>query len=561
MQLYLIGYLTKFELRQPQFFKFKNNLSSLKAMMPLAEFYYFNKSDTLLSYYYINNFKFLNFYEQTMRHFFRAPSVINIFKYNFGTFKNQKNAYFTKTQPLAYFEPARHYFMANSINKKLKKLKSRRIFKNKLPSLVHTKMYYGANPTLQLKRTMSIFTIPTSHQLTIDFFQFTNSALQFGPFEALKSTKNFKINLFNLTNISRYFNWKNLLPSAFSFKLKTSTFFKKILPHFYTSINKKIFSAKTKKPLIYRYNEDACKKFALIRSFSDFNFKKFNKFNMNNTGKKYLTEEFLFNKFELSLFFFYNPLFFKYILLSSYGTVLFNKSDSKLFKIYNFFSQKTLTYTQSKEYFNNNLFFNEKFSYVFKKAILKALDYSKFGTNTIIWHYNLLIRFLEYCSGKKVYFRIHPFLQNHLTFFEKIQCITWSQKVKYFRRVLGPRLFLNESLQIIYLSFKLHDPFLLSNWMASILKKISFWKSKTFLRYIKYVVKYFFWAHFKQLKMEGLKYQLKGKISVAGNSRTRTAFHNIGSTSHSTFNNRILFNLNLVKTFTGVLGLKLWIVF
>jgi hypothetical protein len=74
-----------------------------------------------------------------------------------------------------------------------------------------------------------------------------------------------------------------------------------------------------------------------------------------------------------------------------------------------------------------------------------------------------LIRFLEFCSGKKVYLKLNPFLNTNLNFNEKAQCLLWSQKVKYFRKVLGPRLFLNESLQIIYLSLKLKDPYVLSN--------------------------------------------------------------------------------------------------
>ena len=64
-------------------------------------------------------------------------------------------------------------------------------------------------------------------------------------------------------------------------------------------------------------------------------------------------------------------------------------------------------------------------------------------------------------------------------------------------------------------------------------------------------------TEFKELAVKGVKFQLKGKVSVAGNARTRTVFHTIGFTSHGTFNNKILYKLNLIKTFTGVLGLKL----
>ena len=82
-----------------------------------------------------------------------------------------------------------------------------------------------------------------------------------------------------------------------------------------------------------------------------------------------------------------------------------------------------------------------------------------------------------------------------------------------------------------------------------------------FLRFIKYAVRSFFWAIFKELGVRGIKFQLKGKISVTGNARTRTSFHYVGFTSHSTFANRILHALGLVRTFTGVQGLKIWLVF
>lgn len=209
----------------------------------------------------------------------------------------------------------------------------------------------------------------------------------------------------------------------------------------------------------------------------------------------------------------------------------------------------------------SNVAVSGDFSYALKKRILKYFDYSKFSGSTIVWQCTVLSRFLEFCSGKKVCLNFYPFLSNDLSFYEKAQCALWAQRVKYFRKVLGPQLFLAESLQIIYLSLKLKDPFVLSNWMVATFRKISFWKFKTFLRYIKYAVKSFFWIMFKRLGVRGVKFQLKGKISVAGNARTRTAFHYIGFTSHTTFENRILYVLNLVRTFTGVQGLKLWVVF
>jgi len=50
--------------------------------------------------------------------------------------------------------------------------------------------------------------------------------------------------------------------------------------------------------------------------------------------------------------------------------------------------------------------------------------------------------------------------------------------------------------------------------------------------------------------------QLRGKISVSGNGRKRKVLHRIGRTGHATFDNKIVTTLSLVRTFTGVQGLK-----
>ena len=56
---------------------------------------------------------------------------------------------------------------------------------------------------------------------------------------------------------------------------------------------------------------------------------------------------------------------------------------------------------------------------------------------------------------------------------------------------------------------------------------------------------------------KGLRLQLKGKVSVVGNARTRKVVYKLGETSHSTMNNKVLYDLSLVPSFTGVMGFKL----
>lgn len=70
-------------------------------------------------------------------------------------------------------------------------------------------------------------------------------------------------------------------------------------------------------------------------------------------------------------------------------------------------------------------------------------------------------------------------------------------------------------------------------------------------------MRYLFWLYFPELEFKGLKLRLKGKISVAGNARTRTLMYRIGETSYSKLNNRIVSDFSTINTFTGVLGFNI----
>lgn len=66
----------------------------------------------------------------------------------------------------------------------------------------------------------------------------------------------------------------------------------------------------------------------------------------------------------------------------------------------------------------------------------------------------------------------------------------------------------------------------------------------------------FFYNVFRELKIQGLKISLRGKISAAGNSRKRSILYRVGKTSHSTVNLRVVMEQATISTFTGVLGLE-----
>lgn len=69
----------------------------------------------------------------------------------------------------------------------------------------------------------------------------------------------------------------------------------------------------------------------------------------------------------------------------------------------------------------------------------------------------------------------------------------------------------------------------------------------------------FFYHTFYLLKVKGFKVKLKGKISSAGNSRKKSILYRIGETSHSKIDLKILKENSTIVTFTGVMGLQVYI--
>ena len=209
----------------------------------------------------------------------------------------------------------------------------------------------------------------------------------------------------------------------------------------------------------------------------------------------------------------------------------------------------------------NNLFYEKNFLFFLRKNTVKSFAFFKLPLLVFSWHYLTLIKFLEYATGKRIYLKFYSLLSVDLEFAENARCALWSYRLRSFKRAFGAKLFLVESLKIIYTALKYKDIYFLSNWLLKFFYKISFWKYKMIFRYLYYVLRYLFRPHLREMNVHGLKFQLKGKVSVAGNARTRTIRNRVGDLSHSTFTNKIILDLNLIRTFTGVIGFKTWLSF
>lgn len=561
------------------FFTYNSEFSNKN--LPLFIKYFFNSFNPILFYFkycstsktiFLNSlYSLLVFFNSKLKVFFHYNNINLLFSFfffnnNFNIFSLKNNFYskitiLNKSPNLSFI-----FFNNRLLNKTL------------TPTLIKSNFISKVNFIKEFnlrKFSKKLFLIKLILDLRIYFLLTKKVTKLIGNFFKIKKEDWLNDNMARLTKQS--FKIKN---NDFLFFKKTPYLFNKIstLNSFFGAgfISDKMlednFYTFFKSKILKKFSSSLKKNKILLQPFSqslisnNLNYKINYGKSLDNSSYKsifsskltnHLDTLFFFNQTEFLIFFFLNPTFFKFFFSKNFSNYIFD------FRLKNF-----LTYQNSDNFFYNinfnlnaNLTPALSFFYILKKKMLQVFNYDKFPITTSIWFYETLIKFLEYCSGKKVNLNLYTFLHNNLNFYEKSQCILWARKVKYFRKVLGPRLFLNESLQIIYLSLKLKDPFFLSNWIVATMQKIDFYKYKTFLRYLKYVLRYFFWVIFKELNIKGIKFQLKGKISVAGNARTRTARHSVGATGHATFNNKILYKLNLIRTFTGVLGLKLWISF
>lgn len=182
-----------------------------------------------------------------------------------------------------------------------------------------------------------------------------------------------------------------------------------------------------------------------------------------------------------------------------------------------------------------------------------------FQGNITPWVYMTLLRFIEFSSGKKVLVDVYSFMDQAIDVYYVTLYRMWIPRFAYYERRLGHRFFLEEALHILHMSFVYQDSKLLLSWLKAIIQRISFWKTRFIFRFLKYLLNTYFYTFLQDLGVKGLKIKLKGKISVAGNSRKRTILYRLGKTSHATSSLKVVHTIDTIVTFTGVMGFQIWI--
>ena len=270
----------------------------------------------------------------------------------------------------------------------------------------------------------------------------------------------------------------------------------------------------------------------------------------------YTNDIFKYNNLNVILYFFKNPFLLKLHNVFTNNTkqiaMLQNLSQLSTYLDTKFgYSTKGINYS--------NILPHNKFKYTYVKKFFSSFSNQKLRSNITPWYYHTLIRFLENYTGKKILFQFYPFVNQEISKDSIIRYKKWLPRMSFYERKLGHKFFLEEALHILHIGFKLRDAVFLCTWLKTIILRISFWKTRSIFRFLRYILHNYFLYIFPDLNIKGFKVRLKGKISSAGNSRKKTILYRVGETSHSKIDLRVVNHFQTISTFTGVMGFQLWI--
>jgi hypothetical protein len=270
------------------------------------------------------------------------------------------------------------------INRHLKLFLNKNNLKYYLYIKFHSHTNTNISTTLKIKNNSSIFLSAHLRQIILNLFRFSENTSQLSATQSLKLMNITANYLFNLTQIAFHFNWEDYLIPMFSPFANQFKFFNKLSYFFNIFLIKpelifnKHNSVTPVNNLIYNYKTSL-----FIKNINIFNFSNF--YNLNIKSIKPISNNiYWFSQFEYFIFFFSNPIFFKYLFLYTKITNQFNTANFVFSKSYSSILKHTIDYSKNNKYNINNLYYNEHFNYTFNKILIKILDYTKFGVSTIL---------------------------------------------------------------------------------------------------------------------------------------------------------------------------------
>lgn len=303
-----------------------------------------------------------------------------------------------------------------------------------------------------------------------------------------------------------------------------------------------------------------------------------------NLRKNVLSQKKLFSD-SFSIKFFYSFFFlWNFVLFAPNLNFFFLNSSSTSFFSYSlgiwelFFKNKVFVYKylniSNFNYLNLNYSKLLKFRKL-KYKVLKFIEDSLFS--------DILVRLTESVTGNKTIVSVNKSLKEQLTAHEftklsilkrrlqgSSQSKLWrintrflQNKTKSFRNFYRKSLsfFWYEMTLVCFLTYKSRDSSMLMTYIKKKMRFMNLFSHKFFLKKLWLVLKLLFVETKLLYNVCGIKIKVSGKLSVTGNSRTRTKIFKEGVISYSNMTIRVDHNFIIIKTKTGCLGFSFWLFF
>lgn len=384
--------------------------------------------------------------------------------------------------------------------------------------------------------------------------------------------KLFKSNLLFLKNIDIMSNvcLFSLFFICFTHSTYSYTFLKKHeYNYFYLNFFKKLNTTLKSINFIKKYDGAVIQDFTCITNlnlFGDLN--QFFFLRSANVFKKYFYKKktIFFRRKKrakkLDLFKFFKKFIISEIVrldFNKFSPVYLNLSNSFLYFFFfkHFIANRNfniiLANNKKVELFNNLLPLN----YLYKP--LRRLVFTKFQksyTPDFFKHmYFYLMNFLELFTKSSVFFRIKSKLRIPTTTNDDLYKIFL--KHKNFQSRVGRGFFFFEMLEIMWLSFFFKDLNFLIDWFIKTMERIPFKRHKKLLSVFKFIIVNYSDVLLFNNNVKGYFFDIRGKVGVSGNAKKRHFSFYSGKYSKTTKNSKFDYQHNIVKTFTGALGVTM----
>ncbi len=200
-------------------------------------------------------------------------------------------------------------------------------------------------------------------------------------------------------------------------------------------------------------------------------------------------------------------------------------------------------------------FFND----FIKVKFLRFFKSSNFCQYTHFYQY-FLVQSLEHLFNCKVYVKVFSLLKIVIKIKKNKFIRFLKHKYRYYSSKIGKGFFLDETLEVLWITFFFKDPEFFLSWLAKTMKRLYFKKHRLFIYFLRIVLRrHFCKKFFKNLGFKGFLFDIRGKVGVTGNSKKRHIQFNWGFTSFSKKSLRLKYAHGLVHTNTGVMGVTFFI--